>query len=89
MARARVEFKSEGFRQVLTSQKVLGELTRRANSIRQAADAAANDPGGHEVLTDIGRRRARAAVLTRTPKAMWKEAVHHTLTSSFGAGRGG
>jgi hypothetical protein len=88
MARARITFKSEGFRQVLTSQQMLAELARRADRVRQAADIAANDPGGHVVLTDIGRNRARAAVLTNTPKSMWKEAVEHSLTRSFGAARG-
>lgn len=87
-SKARVEYKPDAFRQILTSQRVLAELTRRAERIAAAADQAANDPGGHDVLTDIGRNRARAAVLTRTPKSMWKEAVQHTLTSSFGAGRG-
>jgi hypothetical protein len=67
---------------------MLALLVARANRIAQAADTAANDPGGHEVLSEIGPARARAAVLTRTPKSMWKEAVEHSLTRSFGAGRG-
>ncbi len=88
MARVTIRYKSEAFRQILTSQRVLAELVARAERIATAADRAANDPGGHDVLTDIGRRRARAAVLTRTPKSMWKQATQQTLVSSFGAGRG-
>lgn len=88
MAKVRIQYKSAGFREILRSQQVLAALTARANRIASAADAAANDPGGHEVLTDIGPNRARAAVLTRTPKSMWKEATQHSLLNSFGAGQG-
>jgi nucleotide-binding universal stress UspA family protein len=88
MAKVKITYKPGVVRDLHRSPRMLAELTARANRIAQAADTAANDPGGHEVLTEIGPGRARAAVLTRTPKSMWKEATLHTLTSSLGAGRG-
>lgn len=63
-------------------------ILEKATRIAHAADAAANDPNGHEVETGEGVRRPRAAVVTVTHKAMWKEATQRTLTKSIGAGRG-
>jgi hypothetical protein len=88
MGNVKIVYKPNTFRDLHRSPQMLALLVARANRIAQAADTAANDPGGHEVLSEIGPRRARAAVLTRTPKSMWKEATLHTLTSAFGAGRG-
>lgn len=84
---ARVVINQQAFREILNSPAVVADLRRRAEAIAQTADTAANAPGGHRVVTEQGPRRARAAVLTRTPKAMWKEAHQRTLTSSIGAGR--
>ncbi len=85
---ARITLNNRNVAALLKSPQVQAELRRRAERVRAAADAAANDPGGHRVVTEVGHHRARAAVITDTPKSMWKEAVHHTLTSSLDAGRG-
>lgn len=87
MSRLRIEVNRAGLREVLKSPGVRAELERRAHAIAAAADAAANDPGGHRVETEVGADRARAAVITVTPKAMYKEATQRTLSRSLGAGR--
>lgn len=84
---ARVTVNKAALMKLLKSPEVRADLVRRADNIRAAADVAANDPGGHWVDSQIGERMARAAVITATPKSMWKEAVHKTLTSSVDAGR--
>ena len=52
-----------------------GEVKRRAGD-------------GFEARTGVGRRRARAAVITATPEAREAEAKHRRLSSALGAGRG-
>lgn len=84
---ATVVINQRALREILNAPGVVADLRRRAEAIAQTADTAANAPGGHSVVTEQGARRARVAVLTRTPKAMWKEAHQRTLTSSVGAGR--
>lgn len=85
---ARIELRRGALVEIMRSAGMQAELRRRAEAVRSAADSAANDPGGHRAVSEVGANRARAAVLTGTPKSMWKEAVHHTLVSSIGAGRG-
>jgi hypothetical protein len=77
-----------GVRELLHLPATKRLILDKATRIAQAADAAANDPNGHEVETGEGIRRARASVITATHKAMWKEATQRTLTRSIGAGRG-
>jgi hypothetical protein len=84
----KVTVNARNLRQILRSQEALRLVEQRAHRIASAADSAANAPGGHEVVSEIGRNRARAAVVTATPKAMYKEATVRSLTSSMGAGRG-
>lgn len=84
---ADVKVNQKILRDLLRSPEVLADLERRAEAIAHAADAAANDPGGHKVDSQTGRKRARASVRTGTPKSMWKEAVHRTLTGALDAGR--
>lgn len=87
MANLRIEINRAGLREILRSPGVQRDLEQRARRIATAADAAANDPGGHRVVTEVGPNRARAAVITGTPKSMYKEATQRTLTRSIDAGR--
>lgn len=86
---ARVVMRPGALPRILKSPAALAEVARMANAVVKEADQRANDPGGHRVDSQIGRNRARAAVITATPKSMWKEAVEHTLLSAFGAARRG
>ena len=85
---ARLTINARSIRQILRSKEALRLVENRAERIARAADSAANDPGGHRVVSEIGSTRARAAALTATPTAMYKEATVRSLTSSRGAGRG-
>lgn len=85
---ARFTLNNRNVAATLKSPKTLALLVERAERIAQAANRAAHDPAGHEVVSEVGPHRARAAVVTATPKAMFKEATVRSLTSSLGAGRG-
>lgn len=87
MAKFRVVVNPAGLREILRSGGVRDDLQRRAQAIAAAADAAANDPGGHRVVVETGANRARAAVVTATPKSMYKEATLRSLSRSIDAGR--
>lgn len=85
---AKIVVNAKSLRQILRSKETLRLVEQRAQRIAQAADSAAHDPAGHRVVSEIGPNRARAAAVTATPKAMYKEATVRSLTSSLGAGRG-
>lgn len=70
-----------GIFELLRSDEVQAELVRRANRV-----AAAAGPG-HRVESEVGKRRARAAVITDTAEARVAE-KHRNLTRAFGAARG-
>lgn len=84
----RVKVNRTAVRTLLRSSEMRAELERRARRIAAAADANAGTPGGHRVDSDIGKNRARAAVITATPKAMHQEATKRSLTRAIDAGRG-
>lgn len=77
-----------GVRELLHLPATKRLIYDKAQRIAQAADGAANDPGGHRIETGEGIRRPRVSVITDSYKSRWKEATHRTLTSSIGAGRG-
>lgn len=78
----KIKINSKGIDQLLKSQGVSADLTRRAHAV-----AAAAGPG-MEVETRIGRTRARASVVTATTEARRAEANHRRLTAALVAGRG-
>lgn len=69
--------------QIRKSPMVAAELKRRAELI-----LAAIDHEGYEVVTGMGRTRARAAVIARSTYARRSNALHNTLIRHLGAGRG-
>lgn len=81
MAQVRVTLNRKNIRELLRSEAVRADLVRRAENI-----AAAAGPG-HKVESEIGRNRARAAVITTTAEAMVAEARDRNLTRAFDAGR--
>jgi hypothetical protein len=77
----RVVLNRRNIRALLKSEAVRADLERRAENI-----AAAAGPG-HIVDSQIGRNRARAAVITSTAEAMRAEATDRNLTRAIDAGR--
>lgn len=77
--RVRVELNTEGVRDLLRSEEVRRDLKRRADNVRTQADVLARSPNGHFSDSRIGPNRARAAVVTRTPKAALMQARNSTL----------
>lgn len=83
MGNARVVLNRRAVREILRSQRVADELARRARRIAARAGADAD----YRVDVEVGRNRARAAVITQTPQAREAEAHHRTLTRAIDAGR--
>lgn len=76
-----VKMSKQGSRDVLKSLEVRSDLEARARRI-----AAAAGPG-NEVEVQVGKERARAAIVTTTAEAMRREATDRSLTSALDAGR--
>lgn len=70
-----------GYRELLTSPEVVGDVQARAQRV-----AAAAGPG-HDVK-DTTTNRARATVMTISDLAKLGEATDHTLTRAIPAARG-
>lgn len=77
----RIVFHSSAFRDLLRSPGVLADLDARAQRIAVAAGP------GMEPSSMVGRNRARASVITATPRARLAEARDRTLTHAIWAGR--
>jgi hypothetical protein len=82
MARVDIRLNHAAMRDILRSPRVLADLERRAERIASAAGP------GHEVESEVGRNRARAAVITSSFEAMHREATSRSLTVAMDAGRG-
>ena len=80
----RLVLNKPGVRAMLRSPGVRADLKRRAQAI---ADAAGGEELGFEADSRIGRNRARATAITRTPTAEYLEATERRLTRSIDAGR--
>lgn len=70
------------FSQIRKAPGVQADLRRRAQAIANAAGP------GMTVHSNVGRNRARAAVVTSTDEARRAEAEHGRLSGSLHAGRG-
>lgn len=81
MSAVRVVLNRRNIRALLKSPGVAADLRRRAENIARAAGP------GHRVESEIGRNRARAAVITDTIPAMLAEARDRNLTRALDAGR--
>lgn len=76
-----IKWNSKGIRQILRGQPMVRALTDSAERM-----AAAAGPG-HRVESEVGKERARAAVITDTSDAVRSEIRDHTLTRAIDAGR--
>lgn len=81
MTKVRIVLNRRGVRELLRSPEIQGDLARRAHNIANAAGL------GHEVDTQVGPNRARAAVFTDSIDAMLAEATTRDLTRAIDAGR--
>lgn len=82
MAKTRIKLNHAGFRELLKSPEVQGDISARAARIA----AAAGD--GYEVTWDKpGKNRSRASVQPTTPRAIRREARDHHLLAALDAGR--
>jgi len=71
-----VKINRAGLRQIIRSDGVLKDLERRARAVAQAAS------GGdltYEVRSEVGRQRARAAVIAAGARTNAHELAHHDL----------
>ena len=82
MAVQQLKINYRGIFELLRSDEVQAELVRRARRV-----AAAAGPG-QRVESEVGKRRARAAVITDTAEARVAESKSRNLTRAFGAARG-
>jgi len=80
MANVTVKINRQAIRQILRSDRVLADLTRRADAV-----AAATSTGDltYEVRSDIGRARARAAVIASGARTNAHEHAHHDLARTI------
>lgn len=79
----KIKFNSAGFKQLMNSAGVRGDLERRGQAIADKADQA----GDHVVFSEEGPQRARVAVVTADVQAMVAERTSLNLTRSVDAGR--
>lgn len=76
-----VKLKSAGVQEILRTPEVF-DLEGRAQRIAVAAGE------GMEAFVQVGKARARAAVVTTTREAMEAEATDRALSRALDAGRG-
>lgn len=76
---SRVDVNHEGFRQLLTSPQAQAAVTAAAEDV--AAKAGGPDNGFH-VKTEVGKNRARAAVVADR-QGLRRELKNQTLTRAF------
>ena len=78
--KVKVKMNGKSARELLNSAVVRDALKARADAIA----AASGD--GYEPSVQTGKNRARASVITGTPKAMRDNAKNNTLLKSLGQG---
>ena len=78
----------KGERDLLKLPGVAADLKRRATKVDAAATGMSRSgESTYEVRSEIGRVRARAAVITDSPAAAVAEARWHRLARALGAAR--
>ena len=82
MADMRVKLNSVGFRNLLTSSAIQNDLAARAAAVQRTAGVK-----HHDIDTQAGPNRARAAVITTTDTGKRREAVDRNLTRAFDSAR--
>jgi len=75
-----VKINRAGIRAILRSDGVLKDLERRANAV---AEASSTGDLTYEVRSDVGRHRARAAVIAGGARTNAHELTHHDLARTI------
>lgn len=83
----RLDFKSEGFRQILTSPGVRAEVDRIAQAVLSAAGGEARGYGKKTFLGSYGGGRWVSTVFTETVEGIVDESKNRTLYRAIFAGR--
>lgn len=80
MATVIVKVNQAGIREILRSDRVLADLTRRARAV---ALATSSGDLTYEVRSEVGRQRARAAVIAAGARTNAHEHAHHDLARTI------
>lgn len=76
-----IQWYPKGIRQILRGEQMVTALEDSAERMATVAGP------GHRVESEVGKNRARAAVITDTSEAVRSEIRDHTLTRAIDAGR--
>ena len=81
-----------GYAAVMNSAAIQGELQRKANAVKNSANAMLSDDGyvleGHEVKQFQGKLAKGYVVRTKNDHARYAQAKRKTLTKAMGSSRG-
>lgn len=80
MAVIRFVLRPQGVIELMRSDRMLADLMRRAEAV---AAATSNDELTYEVRHDVGRHRARAAVIAAGARTSAHERAHHNLATTI------
>lgn len=80
MATVRFRFRPEGLVEIMRSDRMLAHLVERAQRV---AEATSTGDLTYEVRSDIGPRRARAAVIAAGARTNAHELAHHDLARTI------
>lgn len=85
-----IKLTTAGIRDAMKTPEVRRALLDIATLVADNADATSGALDGHQILPpEIGQRRMRVAVITRSAAAIRGEAQRRTLTRALLAGRTG
>lgn len=80
----RIKWRMKGFKELRLEQGVLDDLDERAHAIARAANQSSS---GYIPSSQLGKRRARASVITGNVDSMIDNAKNQTLLRSLDSGR--
>lgn len=88
MAKPKIKVSNKAVVEIMRSDEMLAEVTKRANKIAAAANADHQGKvDGFVVQSSVHSTRARAAVIAATNQAIYAEAKYGTLTKALDAGK--
>lgn len=88
MAKPKIKVSNKALVELMRSEEMLAEVTKRAELIAAAANAEYTGNGvGFVAHSNVHSTRARGTVVTATNQAAYAEAKYGLLTKSVDAGR--
>jgi phage antirepressor YoqD-like protein len=88
MAKPKIKVSNKALVEIMRSDEMLAEVTKRAEAIAAAANAGYTGTGeGFVAHSNVHSTRARGTVVTATNQAYYAEAKYGLLTKSMDAGR--